>query len=347
MILVKKTNKRVLHLLSSNNYSGAENVVCTIIENNKKYEMFYCCPRGPIESVLKDKGIRFIAIDKFNVKNLKKIINNYCIDIIHAHDFKASFLAGLSGFKGRIISHLHNNPPFIKKWNLFTLAYAFVSKKFYKVAVVSDAVFKEAIFKEKIKNKYVVINNVVNYERINELASENHNSHYDIAFVGRMTEQKNPTLFIEIINDIKKKIPDVTAVMVGSGNLYDECQKLIEKYHLESNIDMIGFNLNPFKFLNNSKLVLMTSIYEGFGLAAIEGLCLKKPVLNTGNGGLGTIFADYREFICNCKEDFVNLSYELLTDSKKYNMYKNKCNSIIKPYTQIGLWMNKIYSLYE
>ena len=98
-------------------------------------------------------------------------------------------------------------------------------------------------FKEKIKNKYVVINNVVNYERINELASENHNSHYDIAFVGRMTEQKNPTLFIEIINDIKKKIPDVTAVMVGSGNLYDECQKLIEKYHLESNIDMIGFNL--------------------------------------------------------------------------------------------------------
>ena len=52
--------KRVLHLLASNSYSGAENVVCTIIDNCSEYDMYYCSPDGPIRKSLEDRKINFI-----------------------------------------------------------------------------------------------------------------------------------------------------------------------------------------------------------------------------------------------------------------------------------------------
>ena len=52
---------RVLHLLASNKYSGAENVVCQIIDMFKgEVEMAYCSPNGTIANSLKDKNVTFI-----------------------------------------------------------------------------------------------------------------------------------------------------------------------------------------------------------------------------------------------------------------------------------------------
>ena len=54
--------KNVLHLLASNSYSGAENVVCTIIDNcSDKYDMYYCSPDGPIRDILEKRNIKFIS----------------------------------------------------------------------------------------------------------------------------------------------------------------------------------------------------------------------------------------------------------------------------------------------
>ena len=344
---MKKQNKRVLHLLPSNSFSGAENVACTIIENNDKYDMFYCCPKGPIEDVLKEKNIKYIPIKRVTPWSLNKILREYDIDIIHAHDFIASFVAGVSNFKGKIISHLHNNPPFIKKWNVYTMAYSLVSRRFYKVAVVSNSVYDEAVFKKAIKDKCQVVSNVVNKERVIEMSKEYYDVKYDIAFIGRITEQKDPLKFIEIINNLKKKNIDINAVMIGSGDLENKCHDLILKYNLNENIDMLGFQSNPFKFLKNVKIVLMPSKFEGFGLTAIESMCLGKPVLNSGKGGLYTIFDDFNEFICDDVDSYTELSFKLLTDDDLLSIYKHNCEKIIEKYVRIDLWMNSIYSLYE
>ena len=45
---------KVLHLLASNKYSGAENMVCQIINLfSGEIEMLYCSPKGEIEQSLK------------------------------------------------------------------------------------------------------------------------------------------------------------------------------------------------------------------------------------------------------------------------------------------------------
>lgn len=339
--------EKVLHLLPSNSFSGAENVVCTIIENNLKYDMYYCCPRGEIEKVLQERKINYIPISKFNSYNVKKICLENHIDIIHAHDYKASFCAVLSGFRGKIISHIHCNYPFMKKWNMFSFAYKVVSKKFFKVAVVSEAVLEEAIFKKVIKDKVLVINNVVDIKKVQKYSLQNWSKEYDFIYFGRLEDIKNPMLFIEIINKLSKKNKNISAAIIGDGGLKDDCLQLIEKYSLKNNIDILGFQKNPFKIIKHSKVVIMPSKAEGFGLTAIESMCLEKPVINSGVGGLATIFSDNQEFICRELDEYVEVCNKLLINKKEMNKYVSACSKIIEPYTNVEKWENNIYSLYK
>ena len=299
--------KKIFYALSSNIYSGAENVVCTIINNlNTEYDCAYCSPYGPIEQVIKNKKIKFFGLNKMNKSNLKKIIEEYKPDIIHANDYKASVITALTGFNGKIISHLHNNCPFAKTWNLKTILYYYTLKKYSKIIGVSDKVFEEAIFKNKIKNKYITIYNYVDKENIfsKSTTSSNNSDKYDLFFLGRLTEQKNPRAFIEIIKKLKKEKLDISSVMIGDGEIRSECEKLIEKYKLQENIKLLGFCENPFSIIKKAKIGIMPSKWEGFGLAVIEAMILKKPVLNSGIGGLAEIFKNNNEFICNNEEEY-------------------------------------------
>ena len=68
---------KVLHLLPTNRFSGAENVACQIIglfSGNPDYEMAYCSPKGPIREEVEGRDIRFIGLESFSRKQIKKAI---------------------------------------------------------------------------------------------------------------------------------------------------------------------------------------------------------------------------------------------------------------------------------
>ena len=64
---------KVLHLLSSDRFSGAENVVCQIItafDGDSEVEHLYVSPEGPIRETLKEKNIRYVPVkSQTNCKN--------------------------------------------------------------------------------------------------------------------------------------------------------------------------------------------------------------------------------------------------------------------------------------
>lgn len=64
---------RVLHVLKSSSYSGAENVAITIIKHlNDDFETAYLATRGEIEVVLRKEGICYFLLDRFTRENIKK-----------------------------------------------------------------------------------------------------------------------------------------------------------------------------------------------------------------------------------------------------------------------------------
>ena len=297
--------KTVLHLLASSLYSGAENVACTIIENmSSEYDMMYCSPNGPIGEILNSKGICYVPINKLTVSELKRVIKSYSPDIIHAHDFKASIIASIFYRKSRIVSHIHKNDPKMKKVSLKSVLYFLLSKRFYKIVGVSDSILDEYVFKKTITKKYVTIVNFVDKDAVLRKADEfSISKNYDLFYFGRLSEEKNPLEFIEIVKMLENS--EVKCVMVGDGPLRDECEKLINLYNLEKNIELVGFKSNPYPYIKASKIGVMPSKFEGFGLAAVESLILNKPVLNSGVGGLKEVFKNNEEFICLNRYDYV------------------------------------------
>ena len=166
-------------------------------------------------------------------------------------------------------------------------------------------------------------------------------SEYDLLFIGRLTEQKDPERFIELVEDIKKTKKDIQAVMIGIGELEEKCQDLINKKDLKNNITMLGFLENPFSIMKNCKACFMPSKWEGFGLTAIETMVLGIPVFCSGVGGLGEIFKNNKEFICKTNEDYVNKYFEF--ESK--NLSK-KVAEISDTYCNKHAYLKQLTDLY-
>lgn len=281
---------RILYLLKSNSYSGAENVILTLMDQlPDNYETYYASPDGPIKEVALSRGQKFVALEKPNLRSVKNIINTINPDIIHASDFSMSILATMASVHIPIISHLHNNPTWIKKpFDLRKAIYTLSLRRISKVVCVSSKIIDE-FSSQSLRKKAVVIPNAIDLDKVRKMSLAYNTDKSDVCLVGRLTNQKNPLFFCKIIKKIKDSCPDIRAVIIGKGELQTEVESYIQENALTSNVKLIGFKRNPYPFMRNTKLCIMPSKYEGFGLAAVEMLALGKPVIASNVGGLGNI----------------------------------------------------------
>ena len=314
----------IIHLVNSNIFSGLEKVAIDIIENLKdKYDFYYACKDGPIEEVLKEKKIKRIQIKEISKKEILRIEKIYKPNIIHAHDYKATLFCGLFIKNTKIISHLHNNSPWIKEilhpYNYIFLK-ACLNPLMEKIFVVSKSIENEYIFSKFIKDKIQVIGNPISISNVINGINLNADKVYDVCFVGRLTKQKNPIRFIKIINLLKEKIPNIKAIIIGDGELKDSCMRKIEKLKLQENIKLLGFIKEPYKEMAKSKVFCLTSDWEGFGLVVFEALALGLPCVVSGVGGIVDIVDDKSSFLCTSDADFEKYISELLhLDKENYN----------------------------
>lgn len=316
---------KALHILNTSSYSGAENVAITIITNMiEVVDSCYASFDGPIRSKLEEHGIKFKMINKLTISEVRRLINEFKPDIIHAHDFRTSVVAAFSTNSVPVISHLHNNSPWLKSVNIYSIVYLLASFKLRKIICVSESIIKEYIFSFIIKYKMVNMTNPIDIDRIKSQSLEKQCGlkSYDIAFIGRLSKPKDPLMFIELIYLIKEKIPNVSAIMIGSGELWDDCIRFIENFKLSSNIELVGFLNNPFPILTKSKLLCMTSIWEGFGLVAIEALTLGVPVVARPVGGLTEIVTEDCGLLTHDKDKLIN-EIVMLIESSEYRQLKS------------------------
>lgn len=340
--------KKVIFPINSTSYSGLECVAITIIENLRhKFDFVYVTQDGSIVDVLKEKNIDYYIIKKMSVSEIKKCVKELQPDIIHAHDYTASCICALAKIKLPIISHLHNNSPWIKTLHPYSFLYLYASSRFNKILTVSDSIENEYIFSNIIKSKIENISNPVSRKNILDKVDKNDEKKYDVCFVGRLSDQKKPLKFIKVINDVKEIIPNIRSIMIGDGELKEECKMLIEELGLENNIELVGFKKNPYKYMNQSRVFCLTSEWEGYGLVAFEALTLGLPCVVSPVGGLVDIVDENCGYLVNKDKDFKDAIINLICDRDVY--YKKSEQSVKKSIhlENIVLYLNKIEELYN
>ncbi|MDM5359870.1 glycosyltransferase [Peribacillus sp. ACCC06369] len=321
---------KVLHLLQSDKFSGAENVACKIIEmfnDDTNFEMAYCSKSGQISDVLQKKGIMYYPMSNLSIREVKRVVDLFEPDIIHAHDASASVISSMLSKRYPILSHMHSNPPWIKKMGKNSILYFISSLRFRNVLTVSSSIMEEYVFGRFLTKKTTIIKNPIDINAIRTKANANNSEKlYDIAYIGRLATPKNPMRFIKLINKLKSNIPHISAVMIGDGVLRKQCKDLIDNLGLNGSITMVGFQENPYSLLEKVKVLCITSKWEGYGLVAVEAMALGRPVVCTPVGGLPMLVNSTCGKICTSDEDFTNELEKLLID-KEY--WKGKSNGSI------------------
>ena len=338
---------KVLHVLNTNTFSGAENVATQIINLCRKegIESIYCSPIGKIQSALRDRNINYYPIVSLSVKNLKHVIEDFKPDIIHAHDRRATLIACICSKKIPIISHLHGKFMDMKKISLNNIMYSIAALKVNKIICVSNSINQEWILSKFFKNKISIVRNVI---EIDTNLYNNLTLKYDICFIGRLVYEKNIPRLLKILKRLNDQNPSFKAVICGDGKEREYLTNFINTNKLNQSIEYKGFVNDPLKYIAQSKLMIMTSRTEGTPMVALESLLLGKPIISTPTDGLTEIIMNKKNGFLSDNDDEIIKYIQSILDNEK--LYEQLCLEVMKfnlKINDVTEYKNYFISLYK
>ena len=286
---------KVMHVLNSRIYSGAEKVVCQIIKAFRgDVEMVYCSPDSDIvRQMLAEQDVTFLPMKEMSTAELKRVIEAQKPDLIHAHDMRASFFSALCCGKIPLVSHIHNNAYDARGLSPKTIAYLLAGFKAKNILWVSNSSFEGYAFHKFFAKKSSVLYNIIDTEVIFDKKAQDKNTYdYDMIYVGRLTFQKDPQRLMRLCARLKERKPDLKVAIVGTGELEEELKQLCQELDITENVNFLGFQSNPIKMVHDAKAMILTSRWEGTPMCALEAMALGTPVVSTPSDGMKDLIDD-------------------------------------------------------
>lgn len=159
-------------------------------------------------------------------------------------------------------------------------------------------------------------------------------SNPSILFVGRLVEQKNLRLWLDVAKFVLKSEPDIKFDIVGDGPLKNSLQEYARNLGIESSIAFHGFKNYDvlLGFYKKSTVFLLTSNYEGFGRVVVEAYSQKVPVVSTNITGVEDIIVDNATgFLVDFDAPNIGTKVlELINDSQKALQFGNAGFQFVK-----------------
>ena len=343
---------KILHLLQSNRFSGAENVAYQIINmmrNDEDLEMVYSSCDGQIREALLERNIAFAPMSDITLREVKRVINEQKPDIIHAHDRTASILAALASNKIPIVVHMHvnNNKGFtcFIKNSIWTI----LSFKYKHIFWVADSAFNNFQFRRFVSKKSQILYNVIDEKSLWDRTAEDKNKyHYDIVYIGRLSYQKDPERLMHIFQKVCEKKPDVQIAVIGEGDYSDYVTDFILNNHLDQCINYLGYRNNPLKILHDSKVLVMTSRFEGTPIIAIEAQLLGVPVISTPVDGMKKLIINGQNgFLSNDDDELIYHIMDIITNTKLQQSLATRSKEMSLQYSDVKEFRRNICLAYS
>ena len=286
---------KVLHVLNSRIYSGAEKVVCQIIKSFRgEIDMVYCSPESDIVAqMLAEQDVTYLPMKNMSVSELRRVIREQKPDLIHAHDMRAGLFSALCCGKIPLVSHIHNNAYDARGLSPKTVGYLIAGFKAKHILWVSQSSYDGYAFHKLFAKKSSVLYNIIDTQQIFDKKAQDANTYdFDMIYVGRLTFQKDPQRLMRLCARLKKDKPDLKVAIVGTGELLEEAQSLCESLGIQENVHFLGFQSNPIKMVADSKAMILTSRWEGTPMCALEAMYLGTPVVSTPSDGMKDLLED-------------------------------------------------------
>lgn len=299
---LKKEN--ILFIVRTMGLGGTENVVLQLCEilSEKVNKIVVCSSGGVHEKKLQEMGIKHYLIPDIASKNpmdmlkscrsIKSIIDKEQITIVHSHHRMAAFYAEFAAPKKVVkVANAHNT--FTDKKKLTQLAY-----RNTKVIAVGEMVKKNLTEYFEIPKKQIcIIHNAVkpfdgNVVPIKVLYQEHTKGNVLIGNIGRLSEQKGMSYFIEAAEITAKTHPEARFIIVGEGEEKEQLHAQVKAKGLQDKVLFLGYRNDIQNVMSQLDFVVLSSLWEGLPLTPIEAYSVGKTVIGTAVDGTPEIIRD-------------------------------------------------------
>lgn len=356
--------KKVLFIIGSLQIGGAETVMVDIVNNIYRdfdITVLLVEKRGELlKTINPNIKIKYLTKSQEFCNNLiSKIYNKIKLSLIYrffskkawyikriynkvlkeTYDAEIAFLAGIPGDivfqspnkKSKKIAWIHSC---VDKYNKKSYAkYLTFTRNFDIIVAVSQGsmdVFKETF--SQIEGNVILIHNFVDTNKIINKANLEFTNVFleekiKCLSLGRLSQEKG---FDRIINVSKKYENKINFYIGGIGPLKETLDDKIKQLDIH-NVFLLGLLKNPYPYIKNCDVFLLSSRSEAYPTVVIEAMILNKFIIATEVAGVKEILKDYPN-----KTIISNNDDSLADGIEKYLKVRKSCDSINNNFAEIN-----------
>ncbi len=230
-----------------------------------------------------------------------EVVQLYNLEILHVHyaiphayaAYMAKQMLKEKGIDIKVVTTLHGTDiTLVGSHPNYKTAVEFSINNSDVVTTVSESLRKDTMRLFNIRNEIKVIYNFIDFEKYPEIHSEECKRHTIareneriIAHVSNLRPVKRATDVMTIFYKIQKEIPS-KLLLIGEGPDRENIECQAKELGILDKVLFLGNSNEVNKLLCYSDLFLLPSKTESFGLAALEAMAARTPVISTNSGGL-------------------------------------------------------------
>ena len=304
---------RVLQLISSGGYYGAENMLLNLAQSQKSIGCDPCLllfynvhqPNVALYERARSRGISVRMLrcegraDLRAIREIREYIRTDQVDLIHTHGYKADLYGYLAARREAkpIVATCHNWVGGTAALGIYNRLDRMALRKFNGVAAVSNAVAGQLRDARIADNKIHTIANGIDIDKYCGaepawFGSSPVAKQKTIGIVARLDLQKGFEYLLQAIAGLTNSHPDLRLVIVGEGPDQGAIQSMADRLNLTPRIVFAGQRGDMANVYASFDIFVLPSLNEGLPMTVLEAMAASRPVIASKVGAIPTVVRD-------------------------------------------------------
>lgn len=300
----------------------------------------------PYELVLSSKLVDVVKYEKLDLLHV-----HYAIPHASAAYMAKQILAS-QGIHIPFITTLHGTDiTLVGKDPSFEPVITFAINQSDAVTAVSESLKKDTYINFKNVNSDIQV--IPNFISVEEYNAQPHkcpkktyapNGERLLIHVSNFRKVKRVEDVLRVFDKVRKVVPS-KLILIGDGPEKSNIERLCRELDTCNDIRSLGKVVNPEQILSVADLFILPSQTESFGLAALEAMASRVPVISTNTGGIPEVnIHGYSGYMSNVGdvEDMAKNAISILKDDETLKRFKHNAYEQAKKFD-----IDKILPMYE
>lgn len=311
--ICRETRMRVLQLLSSAGFYGAENMLLNLCASQKdtgcesNLLVFYNAHQPNIEfyEAAKRRGLNPAMVrcegraDWKALREIRRHIRESSVDVVHTHGYKADLYGYLAARREKkpVVATCHNWRDVGSALRLYNRLDRMALRRFDAIAAVSETVAEKLRLAGVPARRIRTIPNGIDARAFEDAAVGSDKSSSSskcpvIGVVARLDLQKGFEYLFQAVRGLSESYPGLKVVIVGEGPDRAAIDAMIRRLGLEDQVKLAGQRNDMPAVYADMDIFVLPSLNEGLPMTVLEAMAASRPVIATRVGAIPKVVAD-------------------------------------------------------